>query len=264
MVIGVANAGGHIPASWFGRCSKPWKPTGSVSGMHAAGQPAGPAVGGRQQPPTDRCAHTASRHSDRVGLKRSGRRLLTVGTDCALGKKYTALAIARGLQGTANRCDVSRHRSNGNHDRRRGMLDSVVADFIAALPKRFRPTRRRNTWTSSKGKGQSFIRLTLESRWVCFTAASPIASSCVMSRAARTCSAIPHSTAVDRASHRTDDRTRSPHQSRHSLCRNQPEHRETRRGRRARIRQRRKAAVTAGRGSDAGGPAFERLLDACE
>ena len=31
-----------------------------------------------------------------TGRKRSGKRLLTVGTDCALGKKYTALAIARG------------------------------------------------------------------------------------------------------------------------------------------------------------------------
>ena len=28
-----------------------------------------------------------------TGLKRSGKRLLTVGTDCALGKKYTALAL---------------------------------------------------------------------------------------------------------------------------------------------------------------------------
>ena len=31
----------------------------------------------------------------RSGRKRSGQRLLTVGTDCALGKKYTALVCAR-------------------------------------------------------------------------------------------------------------------------------------------------------------------------
>src|SRR3546814_7726537 len=30
-----------------------------------------------------------------TGRKRSGKRLLTVGTDCALGKKYTALALHR-------------------------------------------------------------------------------------------------------------------------------------------------------------------------
>ncbi len=33
-----------------------------------------------------------------TGRKRSGKRLLTVGTDCAVGKKYTALAIARELR----------------------------------------------------------------------------------------------------------------------------------------------------------------------
>ena len=39
-----------------------------------------------------------------TGRKRSGRRLLTVGTDCAVGKKYTALG------------DVSRDRTNGYPD----------------------------------------------------------------------------------------------------------------------------------------------------
>ena len=48
------------------------------------------------------------------GVKRSGKRLLTVGTDCALGKKYTALALAqemtsRGMDATfrARRAPVS-------------------------------------------------------------------------------------------------------------------------------------------------------------
>ena len=33
-----------------------------------------------------------------TGRPRSGKRLLTVGTDCALGKKYTALALARAFK----------------------------------------------------------------------------------------------------------------------------------------------------------------------
>ena len=32
------------------------------------------------------------------GLKRTGKRVLTVGTDCAVGKKYTALALHRELE----------------------------------------------------------------------------------------------------------------------------------------------------------------------
>ena len=39
-----------------------------------------------------------------TGRKRSGKRLLTVGTDCALGKKYSALCIARALGQTRLRC----------------------------------------------------------------------------------------------------------------------------------------------------------------
>ena len=31
------------------------------------------------------------------GAKRSGKRLLTVGTDCAVGKKYTVLALEQAL-----------------------------------------------------------------------------------------------------------------------------------------------------------------------
>jgi uncharacterized NAD-dependent epimerase/dehydratase family protein len=43
------------------------------------------------------------RHSDQkfpvgTGIRRSGKRLLAVGTDCALGKKYTTLALAKIFQ----------------------------------------------------------------------------------------------------------------------------------------------------------------------
>ena len=34
-----------------------------------------------------------------TGANRSGRRLLTVGTDCAVGKKYTALSITQHMKG---------------------------------------------------------------------------------------------------------------------------------------------------------------------
>ena len=71
-----------------------------VSGMHARlATIAGLADLAREQgvrlidvrvPPSDIPVAT--------GAKRSGQRLLTVGTDCAIGKKYTALAIDRALR----------------------------------------------------------------------------------------------------------------------------------------------------------------------
>src|SRR6185312_14196296 len=42
--------------------------------------------------------HSEARYGAATGRKRSGKRLLTVGTDCALGKKYTALALTKNLQ----------------------------------------------------------------------------------------------------------------------------------------------------------------------
>ena len=52
-----------------------------------------------------------------TGRKRSGRRLLTVGTDCALGKKYTALSLARAFAATWRGGGFPRHRPNRHHDR---------------------------------------------------------------------------------------------------------------------------------------------------
>ena len=259
MVIGVANAGGQIPASWFGALLEALEAgLDLVSGMHvrlaslpglqlAADKYSRRLIDVRTPPPGIPIA---------TGLKRSGRRLLTVGTDCALGKKYTALAITRGLRARQCRRDFRATGQTGIMIAGEGMpLDSVVADFVAGAAEALSPDAPPITSTSSKGRARSFIRPTRGSRWACSTAASPIASSCATSRAARTCSACRIPAAVDRASHRTDDRARPPDQSRHPLRRHQPEHRETRRGRgAARIRQRRKAAVTAGRGSDARRP----------
>ena len=233
MVIGVANPGGHIPTAWFPALLEALEAgLDLVSGMHVrlASLPGLQLAADRynrrlidvRTPPTG--IPIAS------GLKRSGRRLLTVGTDCALGKKYTALAIARGLH--ARKIDAT-FRATGQTGimiAGEGMpLDSVVADFIAGAAEVLSPNAPPITSTSSKGRAQSFIRLTPVSRWVCCMAASPIASSCAMSRAARTCWAMPISVAVDRTGYRADDRARARHQSRHSLRRNQPEHRETRR-----------------------------------
>ncbi|HUP25532.1 MAG TPA: DUF1611 domain-containing protein [Thermoanaerobaculia bacterium] len=66
------------------------------------------------------------------GRKRTGKRLLTVGTDCSVGKMYTTLALERGLRAR----DVNAHfKATGQT----GILiagegvpvDAVVADFIS-------------------------------------------------------------------------------------------------------------------------------------
>jgi uncharacterized NAD-dependent epimerase/dehydratase family protein len=160
MVIGVANAGGHIPASWFGALLEALEAgLDLISGMHVrlsslpGLQTAADKYNRRlidvRTPPTG--IPIAS------GLKRSGRRLLTVGTDCALGKKYTALAIVRGLK--ARRVDVT-FRATGQTGimiAGEGMpLDSVVADFIAGAAEALSPDAAPDHLDVIEGQGSLF------------------------------------------------------------------------------------------------------------
>jgi uncharacterized NAD-dependent epimerase/dehydratase family protein len=74
------------------------------------------------------------------GKPRSGRRILTVGTDCALGKKYAALAIARGLRGRGVDVDFRATGQTGIMIAGAGMpIDAVVSDFIAGAAEMLSP-----------------------------------------------------------------------------------------------------------------------------
>ena len=160
MVIGVANVGGHIPPGWFGALLEALEAgLDLVSGMHvrlsslpglqvAADRYNRRLIDVRTPPPGIPVAS---------GLKRTGRRLLTVGTDCALGKKYTALAIARGLQ--ARRIDAT-FRATGQTGimiAGEGMpLDSVVADFIAGAAEVLSPNAAPDHIDVIEGQGSLF------------------------------------------------------------------------------------------------------------
>ncbi|MGH8133246.1 MAG: DUF1611 domain-containing protein, partial [Steroidobacteraceae bacterium] len=100
LVIGVANVGGAIGERWVPLLMEALEAgLDLVSGLHA------------KLRDVPRLAAAAARSGRRLidvrvpppgipiatGRKRTGRRLLTVGTDCALGKKYTALALTRAL-----------------------------------------------------------------------------------------------------------------------------------------------------------------------
>jgi len=160
MVIGVANAGGHIPPSWFGALLEALEAgLDVVSGMHmrlsslpglqAAADKCGRRLIDVRTPPAG--IPIAS------GLKRSGRRVLTVGTDCALGKKYTALAIARGLGARRISATFRATGQTGIMIAGEGMpLDSVVADFIAGAAEVLSPSASPDHIDIIEGQGSLF------------------------------------------------------------------------------------------------------------
>jgi uncharacterized NAD-dependent epimerase/dehydratase family protein len=160
MVIGVANAGGVIPENWLGSLLQAMEAgLDIISGMHvrleeiARLRTAAAALGRRlidvRQPPAG--ITVAS------GRPRSGKRLLTVGTDCALGKKYTALALARAFSGRGVDAEFRASGQTGILIAGRGIpMDAVVADFAAGAAEILSPDAAENHWDVIEGQGSLF------------------------------------------------------------------------------------------------------------
>lgn len=160
MIVGIASTGGVLPERWQDDLVAGLEAgLDVVSGMHtrltsiprlvAAAASAGVRLvdvreAGRSFPVA-------------TGRKRSGRRLLTVGTDCALGKKYTALAITRELQ---TRQVASTFRATGQT----GIMiagsgipmDALVSDFLAGAAEQLSPDSHADHWDVIEGQGSLF------------------------------------------------------------------------------------------------------------
>ncbi|HKD55408.1 MAG TPA: DUF1611 domain-containing protein, partial [Steroidobacteraceae bacterium] len=160
LVIGVANTGGVIGESWVPLLVEALEAgLDIVSGMHArlrdvpalkaAAQRTGRRLIDVRTPPPNIPIAT--------GRKRSGRRLLTVGTDCALGKKYTALALARAFAERGLAADFRATGQTGILIAGRGMpMDAVVADFEAGAAEILSPDAPAGHWDVIEGQGSLF------------------------------------------------------------------------------------------------------------
>ncbi|WP_129791457.1 DUF1611 domain-containing protein [Sphingosinicella sp. CPCC 101087] len=160
MVIGIANSGGVIAPQWMPALLDALDAgLDLVSGMHnrlnddaRLGEKA-ERLGRRlidvRTPPAEIPVAT--------GEKRSGKRLLTVGTDCALGKKYSALAIARGFVGRGVRSDFRATGQTGIMIAGGGIpMDAVVADFAAGAAEMLSPAADPGHWDVIEGQGSLF------------------------------------------------------------------------------------------------------------
>jgi uncharacterized NAD-dependent epimerase/dehydratase family protein len=159
LVIGVANTGGIIHDSWLPALIEALEAgLDIISGMHTrlADSPLKPVAArlGRQlidvrtPPPNIPIAS---------GRKRSGKRLLTVGTDCALGKKYTALALARSFKARGVDADFRASGQTGILIAGSGIpMDAVIADFEAGAAEMLSPAADAQHWDVIEGQGSLF------------------------------------------------------------------------------------------------------------
>ncbi|MBV8308147.1 MAG: DUF1611 domain-containing protein [Gammaproteobacteria bacterium] len=160
LVIGVANTGGVIGPSWIPLLVEALQAgLDLVSGLHAklhdvpelreTALRCGRKLIDVRVPPASIPIAT--------GRKRAGKRLLTVGTDCALGKKYTALALARGFAERGIAVDFRATGQTGILIAGGGMpMDAVVADFEAGAAEVLSPAAAPDHWDVIEGQGSLF------------------------------------------------------------------------------------------------------------
>lgn len=160
MVIGIANVGGLLPDTWRGALLEAMAAgLDIVSGMHS-----------RLSEDPELCSAAAAAavrlHDVRLprgpfpvgtGEKRAGLRLLTVGTDCALGKKYTALAVARAITARGGNATFRATGQTGIMIAGAGVpLDAVVADFVSGAAETLSPAANPQHWDVIEGQGSIF------------------------------------------------------------------------------------------------------------
>ena len=160
LVIGVANPGGVIPDSWVAALvealdagldlvSGLHRPLSSIPELDEAARRRGRRLVDIRVPPKNIPVGT--------GRKRAGKRLLTVGTDCALGKKYTALALHRALLARGVDADFRATGQTGIMIAGKGIpMDAVVSDFEAGAAEILSPDAAADHWDVIEGQGSLF------------------------------------------------------------------------------------------------------------
>ena len=157
LVITVNNSGGYLEPDWFPTILDALDAGLDVaSGMHERLTDI-PQIAERAGKLGRRLVdvrHTTEKLRTGNGRKRTGKRLLTVGTDCSVGKMYTALALekemlARGMDArfvATGQCGIFICGSGI-------AIDCVISDFISGAAESLTPDNDPEHWDIVEGQG---------------------------------------------------------------------------------------------------------------
>lgn len=160
MVVGAVNAGGVLPDHWVTSIVEAINAGLNIaSGLHARLQdvPAIAEAAAAKGATLHNVRHVEQKLETGKGSKRTGMRVLAVGTDCSVGKKYTALALEQGMSAQGMKASFRATGQTGVLISGRGLaIDSVVADFISGAAEWISPANEADHWDVIEGQGSLF------------------------------------------------------------------------------------------------------------
>ncbi|MEN8831016.1 MAG: N-acetyltransferase DgcN [Pacificibacter sp.] len=160
LVIGVANRGGVISQAWKKVLIAALEEGFDLaSGLHnllteeedlvAVAKACGRELHDVRVPSVD--------YPIATGVKRTGKRCLAVGTDCSVGKMYTALAMDASMRKRGLKSSFRATGQTGILITGDGVpLDAVVADFMAGAVEYISPDNDADHWDLIEGQGSLF------------------------------------------------------------------------------------------------------------
>ncbi len=160
LVIGVANRGGVISQAWKKVLVMALEEGFDLaSGLHNLLRDEADLVAVAEA--TGRALHDVRvpevQYPIASGVKRSGKRCLAVGTDCSVGKMYTALAMDKEMQARGMKSTFRATGQTGILITGDGVpLDAVIADFMAGSIEWLTPDNDADHWDLIEGQGSLF------------------------------------------------------------------------------------------------------------
>jgi len=160
LLLGTAPVGGQLPQAWVAVLLQAIDAgLDVVSGLHVrlSDIPALVEAAARKGVKLHDVRHVRWPQVTGTGIKRSGQRVLAVGTDCALGKKYTTLALSRELTARGVKATFRATGQTGIMISGGGVaLDAVVSDFVAGVAEQLSPANDADHWDVIEGQGSLY------------------------------------------------------------------------------------------------------------
>jgi len=160
MIVGVTNRGGVFSKAWVDIMTEALdRGMDLASGLHDKLTEL-PAIADRAKALGRKLFDV--RHPDRdfpiaSGVKRPGKRMLTVGTDCSIGKMFTALAVEKEMKARGVPADFRATGQTGILIAGEGYsIDAIVSDFVAGAVEVIAPAGKPDHWDLIEGQGSLF------------------------------------------------------------------------------------------------------------